>query len=219
MEQQGTITILDKETRKLKTYDVHSGAIVATEGSLVPDSNFAYSVEIGSLICSMLREGQTIKQVGETAGMPNLHLIYAWKNFHPDFKLALKEAREDRADYFHDKAVDAVDEVAEKDDVPVGNFKFNSYMKLAEKNSPDRYGNKVQHSGAGGGALQIVVNTGIIRDKEQPITVENDDGRDGKDYSGQQVCNGTKELDSSGKAESTSDSGRDASGDDGSSES
>jgi len=171
MEGKGTYTILDPLTRKLVTYDVHTGEVIAKEGALVPKSNFQYTLELGAGICALVREGKTLKTISELPNMPSLHLIYAWRNHYPDFKKGLEEAKQDRADYFHDKAAEAVEEVAEKEDVPVGKFKFDSYLKLAEKGNPREYGQKTQIEGQQG-ALQIVLHTGIVREKQEPITVE-----------------------------------------------
>lgn len=170
MEGNGTVTVLDPLTRKLVTYDMHTGEEIAKEGCLVPKSNFQYTVELAAGICSLIERGYTPLAISKMEDLPNLSLINAWKRAHPDFRKAMDEAKVDRAEFFHDRAVAEVDLVEEKDDVVVGKFKFDSYMKLAEKNDPEKYGNQTKITGSGG-PLQIIVNTGIVR--PDPIIVEN----------------------------------------------
>jgi len=183
MEGKGTVTVLDPITRKLVTYDIHTGEEIAKEGVLVPKSNYQYTVQLAAGICSLVEQGYTTLAISKMENMPNLSLINAWKRAHPDFRKALEEAAADRAEFYHDRAAEEVDKVEEKEDVYVGKFKFDSYMKLAEKNNPEKYGNQTKITGSGG-PLQIIVNTGIVRENREPIKVENeyeddtsDDGR------------------------------------------
>jgi len=162
-----TMTLLNKQTGELETRNIHTGELVVTEGDLT--SSHIYSVEICDAICNLIREGYTYTSASKAPGMPPLYLIYQWLNRHPEFKKKAADARRDRATFFHDEAVRELGETADREDVPVGKFKFDGYMKLAEKGNPDEYGQKTAALGQMAPTM-IVINTGINRD--EPITVE-----------------------------------------------
>lgn len=216
MDQKFMMTLLDRKTKKLKTYDIRTGEVVSTDGVLNQKAQMGYSLEIADAICNLVREGKTLSFIADLDQMPQLHVIYKWREIHPDFGKRLKQARADRADFYHDKAEHAVERVEDKDDVPVGKFKFDAYMKLAEKGNPSQYGQ--QRSIEGPGALQIIVNTGIVRDdpvtvevideeskssgREQQLVVETSRGR-GEDF---ETIRGTKASKESDKEESQEES-------------
>lgn len=190
MEEKYAMTILDKNTGKLVTRDTRTGEIIAEEGSTTPQ--FLYSLEMADAICNLVREGHTYKEIAAMNGMPPLHLIYSWRNAHPDFAKRLKDCRRDRATWFHDEAVTVIKDAAtiEKDEVAREKFRFDGLMRLAEVGDADTYGKKgANHQGVG--PTTIVINTGINR--EQIIEVQHEqipseefgeDGRQQTDYDG-----------------------------------
>lgn len=170
MKETEVMTLLNKKTGKLETFNIHTGELVAKEGENLP--THIYSVEIADAICNLVREGRTYEEVSSMEGMPALHLIFKWRSTHPDFAKRLKDARRDRATLHHDKAVEVLkdSDTMDKDDVPVAKFRFDSYLKLAERGSPEEYGQShKQAPGSGGAATMIVINTGISR---EPVTIE-----------------------------------------------
>lgn len=170
MKESEVTVILNKRTKKLETFNIHTGELVAQEGELAPTT--AYSLELAQAICNMVREGKTFLAISRTAGMPKLHQIYAWRQRHPDFAESLKQARKDRATYFHDKAVDVLEEsdTIDKDEVSREKFRFDSFMKLAERGSPDEYAQQTKVHNTGAAPTMIVINTGI--DREDPVTID-----------------------------------------------
>jgi len=169
MESKYAMTILDKKTGKLVTYDQRTGEMVAQEGTQA--SRFQYSVEIGDAIANMITEGHTLKEIAALSGMPELYLIYNWKRYHPDFSDKLDRAKKDRATWFHDEAVQVLKDsgTLDKEEVAREKFRFDGFMKLAERNAPDEFGQKSPAAGFQG-ATTIVINTGIAR--KEVIQVE-----------------------------------------------
>lgn len=161
------ITVTDKPSGELHTYSIVTGELIYRDGSLTKDFDFAYTIPEGMKIAARVREGKTLKEIAASAESPSLHLIYAWRRNFPGFAQMLKEAKEDRAEYFHDKAVIIVEE-AEEADTRLDKFRFDAYMKLAEKGNPQEFGKTGAE--AGGGNVTIVVNTGI--DRDPPVTIE-----------------------------------------------
>lgn len=169
MEVKNTITLLNKQTKALETFDMFTGELVSSSTELVP--SFIYTVEMAQAICNLVREGHTLQEIAAMEGMPKLHAIYGWRSGHPDFKKALVEAKKDRAEYFHDKAVAALQsaEGAAKEEVPAAKLQFDGWLKLAEKGNPEEYNPKPQMLQGGAAPAMIVINTGINR---EPTTVE-----------------------------------------------
>lgn len=164
MEEKETITILNKQTGKLETINIHTGETVTTEGELT--QQYLYTVELSEAIANYVAEGNTLKKISEMERMPPLYLIYNWRRTHPDFKKKLSMARKDRASYFEDKMIEVVGraENAGKDDVAALKLEMDGYNKLAEKGDPETYTPKPQNLLAANAPVMIVINTGINRD-------------------------------------------------------
>lgn len=174
MELKNVMTVLDKKTGELRSYDTRTGEVISTDGVLVHKERFAYSLELCDAICGLVREGTTVTKIAEMPGMPNLHLIYAWMRYHPDFRKAIELARQDRAEHHMDKAADVLEGTEQnmkslgRDELNARKFVFDSHLKMAEKNNPEKLMEKKNI----GAPLQIIINTGIIRDEDGVKTIE-----------------------------------------------
>lgn len=192
MEQKYLITTLDKQSGDLNTYDIRTGEIVSSNGVPVVSGRFAYSLEIADAICNLVREGQTLTKISRMKGMPQLHVMYRWMDIHPDFKKLVEGAKANRAMYNLDKAqqiLEDTDTTISRDELAAQKFKFDGHIKLAEKDNP-----KLMEGKGGAAPLQIVVNTGILREgattvdidgqaisieRGQRVSVDGLDGREG----------------------------------------
>lgn len=133
-----------------------------------PKLYLKYSLPIGETICELIRDGKTFTEIAKVTGVP-ASAIYRWRTLHPDFNEKINAARTDRAEVFHGKMVEIVEELAENtDDNVLKNEKtrFEMYSKLAAIDNPATFGNKTTISGDGKAPIQIVLDTGIRR---QPI--------------------------------------------------
>lgn len=174
MLAKDTLTLLNKKTKELETYNVHTGELVASGTSLQGSSQIVFDLGIAEHICMLIREGNTLRTIATMEGMPSLHVILSWRSRHPDFAKAMKVAEYDRAAVFHDKAVAVLDadDYDSKDELNKAKFKFDGYLRLAEKGDPNKYAAKPTTVLAGGSAAPtIIVNTGIRR---TPQHVEGD---------------------------------------------
>lgn len=170
MREKDTMTLLNKQG-VLETFNIHTGEKVAQEGELV--ASHLYSLEIADAICNLLREGKTLTKISEMDAMPALHLIYAWRARHPDFKKSMGDARKDRGTYYHDKAVDELEDLGDdesRDRIGLAKFKFDSFLKLAERSAPAEYGQATTAAGGNSAPTMIVINTGIDRNK--PVLIK-----------------------------------------------
>jgi hypothetical protein len=173
MDAKNLVTAKDPDTGQIKTYNVITGEVVYVDGQLVKDHRFAYTVEDGVRITSLVREGKTLKQIASLPDFPSLHLIYAWKSIHPDFAQRLREAKADRAEHFRDKAVEVLENTVEEEDLKVAKFKFDGYTKLAAQDNPAEFGQKREEGGQA--PTQIIIQTGVPLG-EQPVIEVNPDG-------------------------------------------
>lgn len=177
MNRRDVMTVLNTQTKILETFNIHTGELVASSTQV--SQQWVYSLEIADAIINLVRQGKTYTSICTMEGFPPLHIFYQWRSIHPDFSKRLQDARADRANYFHDKAVDVLDsaEGITKDEVPGAKLRFDGYMKLAEKGSPSEFGNKIEHVGDGIAPKMIILNTGINRgDSHEQENI--DGGRD-----------------------------------------
>lgn len=151
---------------KLKQLDLTTGEETFAELPSTVIGRFKYTKEIASIILQHIREGKTVTKIALMDGMPNASMVYSWARKHPDFGDAMKAAREDRAEHFHDKVIEQADDLTAKEDVPIMKAKTDAYKWAAEKGNPQRYGKMKEDGGVGN--VTIIVDTGIPK----PITVE-----------------------------------------------
>lgn len=152
---------------KLIVVCLETGEILNSNMELSTSYRFDYNV--AQLICQEIREGKTLKSLGANPKFPPLSVIHHWQRNNPSFAAEVKLARQDRADYYHDRVLDiadSVDETTTRDEVGALKFKTDQYKWAAEKGNPASYGNKTELSGTIENKVSmIVLNTGIRRDK------------------------------------------------------
>lgn len=163
------VTIIN-EAGKLETIDLTTGESVVQANLPV---KFNYTIPLSEVICQHIREGKTLSQIASLEGMPNLNVLYRWRQMYPEFEDKVKAARRERAEIFHDKIVELAErEDIAKDDVPWKKTQIDTFKWLAEKNDPNSYG-KTQ-GGGGNSSVTIVIDTGINRNvvevKDVPTT-------------------------------------------------
>lgn len=139
----------------------------------LPHRVWDYSDTTAKQICMLVTEGYSIKEVAKIKGMPPMHIIYSWTRSNKQFKEELHIARQDRAHFYHDHAVDVAMETRRKLDVPVNKLKVDTLKWAAEKGNAGTYGSKTVHEGNPEAPIQFIIDTGI---KREPIEVKSDIG-------------------------------------------
>lgn len=132
---------------------------------------FPYVEEIAMEIVRRVAEGDTLKKICSTAGIPPYYIVAKWQIDVPGFKAMLAEARKIRAEMFHDEIVDVKDDV-EEDTSKSAKVKLDALKHLAAVNDPDTFGSKTKITGDPNAPLNFVFNTGIAR-KDTPAIEEN----------------------------------------------
>ena len=127
-----------------------------------------YSRAFAEVICQKIAEGLTFRELCTTQGFPSYGVLARWRSEHEDFDEALKQARKMRAEKYHDMIEEDVadDQSVDKDEVAGRKLKMERLKWLASVNDPETYGNKTKISGDSSAPLQIVVATGINREKK-----------------------------------------------------
>jgi len=123
-----------------------------------------FSQEIADTICVRLGQGESLRTILKTEGMPAQGTVYVWLLKHPSFQEQYVRAREEQAETHADEIVDIADETPETVEVRdkegnVVDIKLDSayiaWQKQridarkwnASKQRPKKYGDKLTHSG------------------------------------------------------------------------
>lgn len=142
----------------------------ALNGQLItppkPTRSLQYSQAYGDLILQKMCEGMTWRQICSMPAMPSYATICRWRAENPEFEDAITMALKMRADRYLDLIVDEAEEskLLAKEEVPAMSLRIKTLQWLAEKHNPDKYGNRTKISGDKDQPLQIVVDTGIVRE-------------------------------------------------------
>jgi hypothetical protein len=88
------------------------------QGSPAPKKNpvgapTTYSTHMASIICIRIAEGESLREIVKTVGMPDRSVVYDWLLRHPSFADQYTRAREEQADTLADEIIDIADEQPE----------------------------------------------------------------------------------------------------------
>ena len=122
-----------------------------------------YSQDVADKICARLAEGESLRQICDSKGMPNRETVRLWlaDPERAEFLAKYARAREDQADTLVDDMADVEAEVHAGVLKPdAAKVILWSRQWRAEKLKPKAYGAKVtqEHTGAGGGPIQIIAS-------------------------------------------------------------
>lgn len=165
MSDKDLVTYVNKETGKVEKMNLETGETFKPEQFYIRDNKKKYNLEDAANICALVRDGYPLASIGDRNGLPSIEVIYYWKRHHPDFALALVEAREYAAEKFAFKAVETADLAIgqSKDELAASKLQVDTYKWMAEKMNPELYGNRTKVTGDADKPLTIIVDTGIKR--------------------------------------------------------
>ena len=106
-----------------------------------------YSEEIIETICTRLSEGESLKKICDSDGMPTRTTVFKWLQRYPDFADKYRQARLWQADTHADEIVDIADSARDRDDTPAKKLQVDARIWVASRMKPRSYGVKPDPDG------------------------------------------------------------------------
>lgn len=122
-----------------------------------------YTDAIATEICDRIANGEALHKICQLDDMPSTSMVSRWLDDREDFREKYARAREKQADRFAAEIVTIADEA---EDANIARLRVDARKWAASKLAPKKYGDKVHQevTGAEGGALNIVIATGVPRE-------------------------------------------------------
>ncbi len=132
-----------------------------------------YSDKLATTICKRLAEGESLRKICADEAMPDKSTVLAWlfDGKHEEFSDQYRRAREAQAEGYADDIISIADdgrndtyvnedgaEVVNHDIINRSRLRIESRKWISAKLLPKRYGDKLQHTGDGGGPVAFVMN-------------------------------------------------------------
>jgi len=113
-----------------------------------------------------MANGESLNSICNDSHMPSRGLVYYWKAANPSFAERFARAQESQAHCLLDDTIAIADGLTLVDD-PVMNsalinqakMRIDTRLRAIAKMAPDKFGDKIQHTGANGGPIQIAAVT------------------------------------------------------------
>lgn len=131
-----------------------------------PGRPSTYSHAAAERICARIASGETLRAICRDDDMPSWTAVYRWMEARPEFSERIARARELGFDAIAQETLEIADETAhdtvatEQGERPNtewiarSRLRVETRLKLLAKWDPKRYGDKVQHTGDGGGPIE-----------------------------------------------------------------
>lgn len=145
-----------------------------------------YSPELAADICSRLAQGDSLRSICKKTRMPAISTVMGWlfDDEHEEFSQQYARAREAQAELRADEIIDIADDAKNADKsekVQAARLRVDARKWVASKLLPKVYGDRVQHTGAGGGPIVVDIGEALseaitrARDQERRIAGDSED--------------------------------------------
>lgn len=124
-----------------------------------------FSEELADTICDRLMEGRSLRSICDDDDMPHRITIIRWMGQNEAFATKCARARALQADLMDDMILDVAN-ACTNETALADRVRISAYQWRASKLEPTVYGEKMAHTGAGGGPIEIV--TGVRRETDAP---------------------------------------------------
>ena len=118
-----------------------------------------YTEALAAKICLRLAEGESLRTICADEAMPGMSTVMGWlfDDKHEGFPEQYARAREAQAELRADEITDIADGVQHgaSEAVQAARLRVDARKWIAAKLLPKRYGDKVQHTGDGGGPIRV----------------------------------------------------------------
>ena len=141
----------------------------------------SYSDKIATEICRRIAERESLRKICADDDMPDKTTVLRWlaDEEKSQFRTQYAHAREMQADTLFDEALEIADEASgdwittedgkktlDHEHVQRSRLRVDTRKWAAGKLAPKRYGDKLQHTGDGGGPIRIRPDLSKLTDKE-----------------------------------------------------
>lgn len=108
----------------------------------------SYTTETAEAICKRLEEGETIKAICASDGMPDWETVRRWLRNREDFRAQYARAREISAEALEMEIIEVSRKAFDKDSAAAARVQVDALKWIAAKRAPKVYGDKldVSHS-------------------------------------------------------------------------
>lgn len=131
-----------------------------------------YNLAVAKEICNRMSEGESLLKIVRDESMPAYRTVMEWVVDKPEFREMYSAARDRQADYYADQCIEIADDGTNDtyeaedgskkiahDHIQRSRLRVDARKWKAAQMAPKKWGQQqVQHTGDGGGPLQIVVN-------------------------------------------------------------
>ncbi len=140
-----------------------------------------YTKTLAAKICRRLAEGKSLRSICRDDAMPAISTVMGWlfDDNHGEFSEQYAHAREAQADVLFDEALEIADDAAadwtmdgngktvlDHEHVQRSRLRVDTRKWAAGKLAPKRYGDKIQHTGDGGGPIRVRPDLSKLTDEE-----------------------------------------------------
>lgn len=119
-----------------------------------------FDPELAEEICERIADGDSLRKITAQREMPDLRTVRRWLlkgELEPSspfglFRLQYARAREEQAEVYAERILE---EAETAEDAALGRLRVDALKWTASKLAPKKFGDKILHAGADGGAIQV----------------------------------------------------------------
>lgn len=105
--------------------------------------NSLYSSELAEAICARLEAGEPLASICRDKNMPGVRTVLRWADTNEDFADQYRRAREAQAEWLDAEVQRIAASAMDKDSSAAARVKITALIWRASKQSPKRYGDKI----------------------------------------------------------------------------
>ena len=143
-----------------------------------------YSDKLAAKICQRLAEGESLRAICRDQAMPDKATVLRWLGDEKNagFRDQYAHAREMQADRFAEEILEIADDTSEDwstdkdgkktldhEHVQRSRLRIDTRKWLMARMAPKKYGDKMQHTGDGGGPIRVRPDLSKLTDEELDV--------------------------------------------------
>lgn len=108
----------------------------------------SYTQEAAQEICRRIEEGETLRQICGSNGLPAWETVRRWLRERAEFRAQYACAREESADALEARIVTEMDMAVDGETAAIARVRIDALKWMAGKRAPKVYGDKINLSGS-----------------------------------------------------------------------